>query len=314
MAASAQKAFLKNLECPVCLDVCTDPRLLPCPKGYHTLCKRCLEGLVIGPTITCPECRAKHNVPSSGPYGFSRNIMAVGMIDSLCKECRMAHPEVTCSHCDKTLCRSCHVAHQAFDAVKQSVDKLQVVIQKGGKDVKEAEIKRLGVAIDHDIDQAIDHLTDQLEERRNTLKAALWKMINVHLDSLKHWRTEVDRKTSEAQTYLNTANRELGDDYSDQITNQQMTDITSQSQHKINEIESVISKAPSLPTPVLKYNSHQAVSVISAFGSIELLPTYTEDCPVAMVSGPLTIERPRVVGKKGSGPGKILNQTILHPI
>ena len=236
MAASAQKAFLKNLECPVCLDICTDPRMLPCPKGGHTLCKRCLDGLVRGPTITCPECRAKHNVPPSGPDGFPRNIMAAGMIDSLCKECRMAPPEVTCSHCDKMLCRNCHVAHQAFDAVKQSVDKLQVVIQKGGKDVKKAEIKRLGTAIEHEIDQAMDQLADQLADRRITLKAELRNMIKEQLDSLKTWRKEVDRKSSEAQTYLNTANRELGDKNSDQITNQQMTDITSQSQHKINEI------------------------------------------------------------------------------
>ena len=190
----------------MCLVVYTDPRMLPCPKGYHTLCKRCLDGLVRGPSITCPECRAKHSVPPSGPDSFSRNIIAAGMIDSLCKECRMTHPEVTCSHCDKTLCRSCHVAHQAFDTVKQSVDKLQVVIQKGGKDVKEAEIKRLGVAIEHEIDQAMDQLANQLKDRRNTLKAELRKMINAHLDSLKSWRKEVDRKTSEAQTYVDTAN------------------------------------------------------------------------------------------------------------
>ena len=310
---AAQKVFLKNLECPVCLDICTDPRLLPCPKGYHTLCKRCLDGLVRGPSITCPECRAKHNVPPSGLDGFSRNIMAAGMIDSLCRECRMAHPDVTCSHCDKTLCRSCHMTHQAFDAVKQSVHKLQVVIQKGEKDVKESEIKRLGVAIEQEIDQAIDHLADQLEDRRNILKAELRKMINEHLESLKTWRNEVDRNTSEAQTYVDTANRELGDKYSDQITSQQMTDITSQSQHKMKEIESVISKAPSVHKPVLKYNSHQIVSVISAFGSIELLPADIEDCHVAMVSGPLTMGRPRVVGKEGSGPGKIFNQTMLHP-
>ena len=312
MAACAQKAFLTNMECPVCLDVYTDPRMLPCPKGYHTLCKRCLDGLVRGSTITCPECRAQHNVPPAGPDSFSRNIMAAGMIDSLCKECRMIHPEVTCSHCDKTLCRSCHVAHQAFDAVKQSVDKLQVVIQKGWKDMKEAEIKRLGVAIYHEIDQSMDQLADQLEDRRNTLKAELRKMMNEQLNSLRSWRKEVDKHTSEAQTYLDTANRELGDKYSDQITNQQMTDITSQSQHKINEIESVISKAPSLPKPVLNYNSHQAASVISAFGSIEVLPADVEDCPMAVVSGPLTIGRPRVVGKKGSGPGKIFKQTMLH--
>ena len=317
MTAPAQKAFLKNLECPVCLDVYTDPRMLPCPKGSHTLCRRCLDGLVRGPTITCPECRANHSVPPSGPDGFPRNITAAGMIDLLCKECRMAYPDVTCFHCDNILCRSCHMAHQhqAFDAVKQSVDKLQVVIQKGGKDMKESEIRQLGVAKEHEIDQAMDQLADKLADRRKTLKSELWKMINEQLDSLKPWRKEVDRKTSEAQTYLDTANRELGDAYSDQITNQQMTGITSQSQDKISEIESVISRAPSLPKPVLKYNSHQAVSAISSFGSIELLPVDTEDCPIAVDTiVPLIPGRPRVVGKRGSDHGKIFNQTVLSYI
>ena len=305
MTDSVLKDFLKNLECSVCLDVCTDPRMLPCPKGGHTLCKKCLDGLVRGPTITCPECRAKHNVPPSGTHGFPRNIMAAGMIDSLCKECWITHPEVTCSHCDKMLCRSCHVAHQAFDAVKQSVDKLRVVIQKGGKDMKEAEINQLGAAIEHEIDQAMDQLADQLADRRKTLKAELRNMIREQLDSLKTWRKELDRKTSEAQTHLDTADRELGDEYSDQITNQQMTDITSQSQHKINEIESIISEAPSIPKPVLKYNSHQAVSAISSFGSIELLPADAVDCPTAVDSSPLTPDRPIVAGK--TGPGKKFN-------
>ena len=294
MAASAQKAFLKNLECPVCLDVCRDPRLLPCPKGNHTLCKRCLHGLVRGPTITCPECRAVHIVPLAGPDAFPRNIMAAGMIDSLCKECRMAHPEVTCSHCDKMLCKNCHVAHKTFDAVKQSIDKLQVVIWKGGKDVKEAEIKQLGITIEDEIDQAMDQLADQLADRRKTLKAELHKIIKEHLDSLNTWKKGVDRKTSKAQTYLDTANRKLGGENSDQITNQQMADITSQNQHKISEIESIISKAPILPKPVLRYNSHQAVSAISSFGAIELLPAVTEDWPIAANStGPLTLtDRP----------------------
>ena len=349
MATGAQKAILKNLECPVCLDICTDPRMLPCPKGYHTMCMICLDGLVRGTTITCPECLAKHSVPPSGPDDFPRNLMAAGMIDSLCKECRMAHPEVTCRHCDKMLCRSCHMAHKTFNAVKQSVDKLQVVIQKGWKNVKEAEIKQIGVTIEHEIDQTMDQLADQLADRRKTLKAELRNMIKKHLDSLETWRKKVDRKTSEAQTYLDTANRELGDEYSDQITNQRMTDITSQSQHKINEIESIISNAPSLPRPVLKYNNHQAVSAISSFGCIDLLPADikdwpiavdtaacpiavdtdwpiamdTEDCPIAVDTdwhitadtGSSTPARPRVVGQKGlGGPGKIYNHIIQYII
>ena len=176
--------------------------------------------------------------------------------------------------------------------------------------MKEAEIRRLGAAIEHEIDQVMDQLTDQVEDRRKTLKAELKKTIKDQMDGLKPWRNEVDIKTSEAQAYLDTANRELGDKYSDQITNQQMTEITSRSQHTINEIEAIISKAPSLPKPVLKYNSHQAVSVISSFGSIELLPVDSEDCPIAMDTGPLTLDRPKVVGKEGSDHGKTLTNSI----
>ena len=43
----------------------------------------------------------------------------------------------------------------------------------------------------------------------------------------------------------------------------------------------------------------------------------TEDCPIAVDTGSLTpdhADRPRVVGKRGSGPGKIFNHTVLSYI
>ena len=305
MAASSHKDFIKNLECPVCLDVCTDPRLLPCIRGHHTLCKRCLDSLVTGPTITCPECRANHTIPPSGTNGFSRNLRVAGMIDALCKECRRAHPEVNCPHCEKMLCRSCHVGHQAFGAVKTSIDKLHAVIRKGGKDVNKNEIMKLGVAIELEIDDVMGKLFNQLRKRKKALKVDLRQMIKTYLRSLIPWRKDVCSKILAAWEYIDAANKELGDEYSDQITNQQMTNITTQSQHKINEIESIISKVPPIPHPVLKFNSHQAASAISSFGSIELLHTDTEDFPLAVDSGPLTPSRPTVLGQQGSGPSKI---------
>ena len=89
-----------------------------------------------------------------------------------------------------------------------------------------------------------------------------------------------------------------------------MTDVMSLSQHNIDAIESIISKAPPIPHPVLKYNTHQAVSEISSFGSIELLPVDTEDFPLAVDSGPLTPRQPIVLGKEGSGPSKIFMNNV----
>lgn len=45
-----------NLFCPLCHEMFSNPRLLPC---LHTFCKRCLENLVVprSSLLSCPACR-----------------------------------------------------------------------------------------------------------------------------------------------------------------------------------------------------------------------------------------------------------------
>ena len=80
-----QSKISKHLECPVCMDIFRDPRILPCA---HTICKGCLESLIQNSSIECPVCRAKHAIPPNKADGFPRNLVVAGMIDSLCGECR----------------------------------------------------------------------------------------------------------------------------------------------------------------------------------------------------------------------------------
>ena len=205
MAVSFQKDFIRNLECPVCLEVCTDPRLLPCPAGNHTVCTSCLEKMVQLAThsdITCPVCRAHHTIPRSGIDGFSRNLRVGGMIDALCKECRKAPPDVDCSHCEQVLCSNCQVGRQTFGAATTSIDKLHAVIQKGGKNVNKEKIEELGVAIEREIDDKIAQLYSQIWNRKNALKVELKQMIETYLESLTPWREEVDSTISAARSYI----------------------------------------------------------------------------------------------------------------
>ena len=100
------KTLLHNLReevsCPVCTNIYTDPKHLPC---LHTFCLQCLKQWHRTShgrdTIRCPKCQAVSRVPESGdlkdlPTSFYLN----GLIDVLAiKECESS--QVRCGNCDK---------------------------------------------------------------------------------------------------------------------------------------------------------------------------------------------------------------------
>ena len=100
------KTLLYNLReevsCPVCTNIYTDPKHLPC---LHSFCLQCLKQWHRTShgrdTIRCPKCQAVSRVPESGdlkdlPTSFYLN----GLIDVLAiKECISS--QVRCGNCDK---------------------------------------------------------------------------------------------------------------------------------------------------------------------------------------------------------------------
>ena len=110
------KTLLHNLReevsCPVCTNVYTDPKHLPC---LHTFCLHCLKHWHRTShgrdTIRCPKCQAISRVPESGdlkdlPTSFYLN----GLIDVLAiKECKTS--QVRCGNCDKKSAESSYCFH-----------------------------------------------------------------------------------------------------------------------------------------------------------------------------------------------------------
>ena len=110
------KTLLHNLReevsCPVCTNVYTDPKHLPC---LHTFCLHCLKHWHTTShgrdTIRCPKCQAVSRVPESGdlkdlPTSFYLN----GLIDVLAiKECKTS--QVRCGNCDKKSAESSYCFH-----------------------------------------------------------------------------------------------------------------------------------------------------------------------------------------------------------
>ena len=72
----AEKTLLKKVEeelnCSICLDTYSDPKLLQC---FHAYCRKCLVKLVVRDQqgqliLTCPTCRHDTPVPASGVAGL----------------------------------------------------------------------------------------------------------------------------------------------------------------------------------------------------------------------------------------------------
>ena len=72
MAEEVLKKLEEGLNCSICLDTYTDPKILQC---FHTYCRKCLVQLVdrnqqgqLG--LTCPICRQVTPIPDRGVAGF----------------------------------------------------------------------------------------------------------------------------------------------------------------------------------------------------------------------------------------------------
>jgi len=63
-------------ECPICTEVFTDPRVLPC---IHTFCLKCLENYgknrPPGDNMPCPLCRKEFTIPYDGLSGIQKNFL-----------------------------------------------------------------------------------------------------------------------------------------------------------------------------------------------------------------------------------------------
>ena len=130
------KTLLHNLReevsCPVCTNIYTDPKHLPC---LHSFCLQCLKHWHRSShgrdTIRCPKCQVVNKVPVSGdlkdlPTSFYLN----GLIDVLAiKECKTS--QVGCGNCQKKSsessycfqccmfwCEECLIAHNIIQVNK----------------------------------------------------------------------------------------------------------------------------------------------------------------------------------------------------
>ena len=119
----------EQLTCPVCLDLYTNPKTLPC---LHSFCEACIERFPQdkeGETyyLSCPTCRHHTELPGEGAGAFPvafilNNLKEVHSLmkkvsdpqQVTCDNCTTANATGYCQDCSKFLCQKCIDIHKGW--------------------------------------------------------------------------------------------------------------------------------------------------------------------------------------------------------
>ena len=129
--AEIVKKLADQLECSICLDSFTDPKLLQC---FHVFCKDCLEPLVLrdqhGLSLCCPNCHRSTVLPANGLSGLQPAFLVHHLFDirdalqkvkqgqegqkTLCEKCNKRDVNGFCRDCREFICNMCIEMHQTW--------------------------------------------------------------------------------------------------------------------------------------------------------------------------------------------------------
>jgi len=136
------------VECSICTEVFTDPRILPC---IHTFCLNCLlsygKNRRPGDCIPCPLCRKEFTIPADGLSGIQKNFFMEKFLNArklsggeeerytVCDVCSSVEAAsavepatMHCFECQQNYCEQCSWSHSRM---KATADHLQVSVDLG---------------------------------------------------------------------------------------------------------------------------------------------------------------------------------------
>jgi len=113
---ASAKDFTDNLECPICSELYTDPRVLPCG---HTFCFKCINqcrgNRQPGQSMPCPFCRnAFTTLPNELPKNYSVENILGKMKESAestvyCDQHADEKIKIYCTDCQMATCTMCFI-------------------------------------------------------------------------------------------------------------------------------------------------------------------------------------------------------------
>jgi hypothetical protein len=129
---AAHAMLNSKLECSVCYQVFTDPRMLPCG---HTFCLKCLQDIEKAVAsksnkLSCPQCRSEFQTSSQNLQDLPKNFIVAQLVCSLPVNSQCANDsqhgpaQHVCLDCWDALCDTCSKYHTITRFTKDHTVKL----------------------------------------------------------------------------------------------------------------------------------------------------------------------------------------------
>jgi hypothetical protein len=228
-----------QLECSVCYQMFTDPRILPCG---HTFCLKCLQDIVKAVEsnshkIPCPTCRAEFQVGSQNLQDLPKNTISNkcdGMIRNICFAIKnlSANHDTVQEHIDTLLTAAEAKLQSLFDellqAIKQCRDTAEQTVRKShseqmdklqtslaDKQTQAHNIKQHVASVEHHLTPSSSvfdkstFINDKLSDiESETRQAKIPLSTYLHTDISK-WKTDMTTWLKKISDALTTATTQL---------------------------------------------------------------------------------------------------------
>ena len=131
MAEKALKKVKDQLDCSICLETYTDPKLLQC---LHVFCRKCLAKLVVRDQqgqliLTCPICRQDTPVPANGTAGLQPAFHIIPFLE-IAEELKKATADLPAT------AASAETAGGVSTSLTPALDRIKVCCLDHGKEVE----------------------------------------------------------------------------------------------------------------------------------------------------------------------------------
>ncbi len=215
MTEEAIKKLDQQLNCSICLDTYTDPKVLQC---FHTYCTKCIIPLVVRDrqgqlTLTCPNCRHVTPIPPNGVRGLQSAFRINELLEirddlkkaqesipsqepgatsqtPICSEHAGRELELFCETCNELLCYICvakggkHHDHD-YDPLDEVFDKYKGEIMSSLEPMVK-QLKTIDTAL-----AEIDTRSKEIFDQGVIIEASIHDTIRQLHDILDVWKTEL---------------------------------------------------------------------------------------------------------------------------
>ena len=208
--AAGPSSLDNYLSCQICFEhfeVEGDhvPRILPC---FHTLCEKCITGMIREGKLTCPECREEHQA-GNREKSFQQNPYILAQIGKVKLDVKVHDPiaSVICPEhdkelvlfceeedCKKPICVSCltkeHRNHNFVEIEEKKKEVVQENIKMTQKDLRQ-KVFALSKAKDDVREKTVKTVND-LKKTMEEMNKKLGNMIRETEMKMKDANTRID--------------------------------------------------------------------------------------------------------------------------